>query len=259
MRNLPRHPPRLLQPSCRARGGPGPVLFLVSRYDSRDLPKTLNAQGYPVYSGPYWWFAEPKFILPLYLTLVVSALAVARFAMGGAWLALAGGLVAGYLVWTLFEYILHRWMLHNRATRFMKKVFWEMLHKEHHLLRTMEDMDHHGIHPLISMPIVLGVVALSALGGAVGLAMGAGWALGYFAYEGLHWVFHGKPGKGLLRLRHINWLKDMHEVHHLVDARRNYGFVTMFWDRVFGTYQKLPATRVSRVEDAQHVPGIADS
>ena len=198
--------------------------------------------------------------MPLYATVVGGALVVASLLEGATPLRVAGGFGAGYLCWTLFEYIFHRWMLHNRATRFMKRIFWEALHKEHHLLRTMEDDDHHGIHPVISMPVVLPVLALSALGGSFGLAMGAGWALGYLAYEATHWVFHGfEPGTGLLRVPYVKWLQDMHEVHHLVDARRNYGFVTMFWDRVFQTFIPLPETRVRKVKDAvKEVPGVAD-
>ncbi len=203
------------------------------------MGKSLNSESCPVYSGAWWWLARPHFILPLYILVVGAVLAFAMQRDGASWPQTVGGVAAGYAVWTLFEYIMHRWMLHNRSTPFTKKVFWEALHKEHHLLRAMEDIDHHGIHPGVSLPFVLLVIEVVALlsTSAFALAAGAGWALGYFAYEALHWVFHaGTPGRGLHRIPLIRYLHECHEAHHLKDARRNYGFVTMLWDRCFKTY-----------------------
>jgi sterol desaturase/sphingolipid hydroxylase (fatty acid hydroxylase superfamily) len=202
--------------------------------------KTVDSEGYLTYSGLFWRFALPQFIVPLYGLLTAGALVIAAARADATLLSVGSGFAGGVLFWTFFEYVLHRWMLHNRSTPFWKKYFWEALHKEHHLLHTMQDKDHHGIHPRISLPINLAVLLVFGFGPAWLLAFAAGWVFGYLAYEGLHWVFHGfERGRGPLRIKHLQWLCDMHEVHHLVDARRNYGFVTMLWDRVFRTFKAL--------------------
>lgn len=80
-----------------------------------------------------------------------------------------------------------------------------------------------------------------------GLAMSAGWVLGYCLYEALHWLFHsGDPERGLGRFWPVHTVRDAHLVHHLHRANKNYGFSTMFWDKVFGTYLPLDQIQIRR-------------
>ena len=110
----------------------------------------------------------------------------------------------------------------------------------------MKDPDHHGIHLGISLPIVamlVGLVALSTKSGW-GLAILAGWILAYCVYEALHWLFHcGDPERGLGKLPPVKQLWEVHTVHHLHRANMDYGFITTFWDKCFGTYLPLEQTR----------------
>jgi sterol desaturase/sphingolipid hydroxylase (fatty acid hydroxylase superfamily) len=73
----------------------------------------------------------------------------------------------------------------------------------------------------------------------------AGWLLGYALYEALHWLFHSGVS-GLRRMRPIRRLWEAHTVHHLQQLSANYGFITVFWDRRFGTYQPLEVARLER-------------
>lgn len=210
------------------------------------MGKYVDERGFCVYSGFWWKLALPEVIIPVHLlvVMVISAWAVSR--PGTGWTAIAVGLPLGFLAWTLFEYFLHRWLLHHTRHRLLRKIFWNGFHREHHMYPEMKDPDPHGIHLAISLSIVavlVGTVALTTESGW-GLAVLAGWILTYSLYEALHWLFHtGDPERGLGKLSPIKELWEAHTVHHLFRANKNYGFITMFWDKCFGTYIPLDQMR----------------
>ncbi len=124
------------------------------------------------------------------------------------------------------------------------------------MYRDMKDPDHHGIHLAISLPIVLLIVASVGLvtESGWGLATAAGWVLGCWAYEALHWVFHSEdPKRGLGKFPPVHRLWAAHTVHHLYRADKNYGFITLLWDKRFGTYLPLERARASRTKAAGKV------
>jgi len=195
--------------------------------------------GFIIYNGFWWKLALPQVILIAHLSVValVSYWSAVRSTL--AWKVVPAGIILGWFVWTLFEYIFHRWLLHHMKYRLLRKIFWQGLHREHHMYRQMQDPDHHGIHVAISLPVILSVVAVVAVSsdGGFELAIAAGWVLGYCSYEALHWLFHsGEPVAATGGVSLFRSLLDAHTVHHLRRADTNYGFVTMFWDRRFGTF-----------------------
>lgn len=203
---------------------------------------TDRADGMPVYSGLWWKLALPQSILLTQSSLViVMVILAASRSTPGAYVGpseVLAGVIAGWVLWTFFEYCFHRWLLHHMRTRPLRILFWNLLHREHHLYRRMRDPDHHGVHLAITLPITsllcFGVLKESRQAAAPAIL--AGWLLGYCVYEALHWLFHAnRPNRALLSVRVVARLRDAHEIHHLVNASRHYGFVSMFWDRVFGT------------------------
>lgn len=216
--------------------------------------KHTREDGFIIYNGFWWKLALPQVILIANLGVValVSYWAAIRSTL--AWRVVPAGIILGWFVWTLFEYIFHRWLLHHTQYRLLRKIFWQGLHREHHMYRQMQDPDHHGIHIASSLPVILGVVAAVAVSadGGFELAIAAGWVLGYCSYEALHWLFHSgesATGSGWMSLFGSLW--DAHTVHHLRRADTNYGFVTMFWDRRFGTFWAEPETIQTLVNVAQ--------
>jgi len=156
-----------------------------------------------------------------------------------------GGLL-GVCLWTLFEYVFHRWLLYHKRFRLLRKLFWNGMHREHHMYLHMKDPDHHGVHVAISLPIA--PLLVSGVGIATtsgwGLAIVAGWLLGYCLYEVLHWLFHsGHLERGLGKFPPIRRLWAAHIVHHLHCADKNYGFITLFWDKRFHTYLPLDTSQ----------------
>jgi dihydroceramide fatty acyl 2-hydroxylase len=134
-------------------------------------------------------------------------------------------LAAGLTVWTLLEYLLHRFMLHGVEP-------FRRWHLQHHL------------HPdvpmrtpiLFSLTLVLALAILPALLSAdMGFAapFSCGLILGHLLQEVVHHRLH----KSLLPSG--NWIKARwrhHDFHHHHDEHSNYGTLTGFWDGIFITH-----------------------
>jgi sterol desaturase/sphingolipid hydroxylase (fatty acid hydroxylase superfamily) len=164
--------------------------------------------------------------------MVTDAFAATAFAcLGAVWY--AGPLyaaplliVAGFLGWTFFEYVLHRWLLHG---------IFNAPRREH--------ARHHG-HPRapISTPVLtvtLGAIALWALatlvlsrGGAALLVFGTYAGYNYFAL--VHHLQHHYPSV-LARSPWFGHQLRMHELHHR-HPELLFGISSSLWDRVFGTF-----------------------
>ncbi len=216
--------------------------------------KYLSDDGTVVYSGFWWKLALPGVILTINLGVVAGTYAWATSRPGSGWSVIPLGVLFGLLVWTLFEYVLHRWLLHHTRHPLLRKIFWSGFHREHHMYLQMKDPDHHGIHIAITFPIIL--LLLGAVGFATdsgwGLAILAGYLLGYCAYEALHWLFHsGVSERGLGKFPPLHRLWAAHTVHHLHRADTNYGFITLFWDKRFHTYLPTDKARARRGQGAR--------
>jgi sterol desaturase/sphingolipid hydroxylase (fatty acid hydroxylase superfamily) len=138
------------------------------------------------------------------------------------------GVAAGWVSWTLTEYVLHRWAMHGSYRR--QPVAQE--HLRHHREPLATDPVLRG---LTYLPAALGGAALGAAlrrisGAATGHGAAAGFMAGYAAYEQLHWRSHHRPPA----TAYERWLRQRHIAHH-ARARRNYGVTTSIWDRAFGT------------------------
>lgn len=143
----------------------------------------------------------------------------------------------GVLTWTLLEYLIHRWMGHDR--RFRKSPFG-VEHVRHHI-------EGNYFAPTWKKLIVAAVVSLILIGPSIlvaGVAAGTAYVAGLIAfygmYEWLHRREHTHAGVG----PYGRWARRHHFHHHFVDGRRNHGVTTPIWDLVFGTYEKPTIIRV---------------
>jgi sterol desaturase/sphingolipid hydroxylase (fatty acid hydroxylase superfamily) len=135
------------------------------------------------------------------------------------------------LSWGLFEYGLHRWILHGPFPAIRRA------HEQHHLEPAA----------LISTPLFLiaGIALLSwrLLGLIVssGLAalLVAGVYAGYNAFALLHHWQHHNHRRAAAHTRPRR-LQRFHQFHHHHQAV-NFGITTTFWDRAFGTFKPIGA------------------
>lgn len=142
-----------------------------------------------------------------------------------------GLFAAGYLVWTLFEYWLHRLVFHFEPDRGLGARLHWIIHGVHH--------DHPNdpmrlvMPPAVSVPIAAGVLALAWLivGGRHAPGVVAGFYAGYLVYDMLHyWLHHFVPSSRLGRM-----LRERHMRHHFQDDTRGFGISAPYWDDVFRT------------------------
>jgi sterol desaturase/sphingolipid hydroxylase (fatty acid hydroxylase superfamily) len=147
----------------------------------------------------------------------------------------------GYLMWTLFEYWLHRLVFHFEPEAGIGARLHWIIHGIHH--------DHPNdpmrlvMPPAVSVP--LGVIIIGALylvfGARYAPAIGAGFVAGYLAYDMTHYYLHHFTPRGPLG----RTLRELHMRHHFQDDTRGFGISAPYWDAVFRT---LPR-RASRLAD----------
>jgi sterol desaturase/sphingolipid hydroxylase (fatty acid hydroxylase superfamily) len=139
--------------------------------------------------------------------------------------------VLGALAWSLLEYLIHRWMGHDR--RFRKSPFG-VEHVRHHI----EGNYFAPTWKKVSfVALVAGVLLLIASAPFV-----AGLLTAYTAYEVLHRREHTHAGIG----PYGRWARRHHFHHHFVDGRTNHGVTSPIWDVVFRTYDPPSRIRVPR-------------
>ncbi len=150
-------------------------------------------------------------------------------------------IAAASLVYPLFWYLIHRYVLHSR---WMFKVpalasTWKRIHYDHHQDPNHLEVLFGALHTTLPT-IALGVFPL---GYAIGSFWSAGFGAGFIAlatgllttcfYEYVHCIQHlaYKPKSPLLAE-----MKRRHMAHHFHDENGNYGITTFLWDKVFRTY-----------------------
>lgn len=168
------------------------------------------------------WTYHADFVLTplLILALMLKGTLPATIAGAGAWLGCAA---VGFAAWTLFEYVVHRFIYHHAP-------YFRDVHEAHH-------GDPQG---LIGAPPVLGPVMVFSLfylpilpiGPSAAEAVASGALAGYFAYMLLHHAAHHwrtTPGTWL------HYARRHHAQHHHASDACNFGITTSFWDHAFGT------------------------
>ena len=156
-------------------------------------------------------------------------------------LLLAAGFVAGFLLWGLAEYLLHRFAMHELKG----KGLMSREHLEHHVHASWSFSVMH----LLSWAgmLLVGFLAWFPLGWITvslgfGLSVAVGWSIGYFFYEYQHAASHLKAPRGA----YGTWLRRHHFHHHFGHPMANHGVTSPVWDIVFGTRQRPERVRVPR-------------
>jgi sterol desaturase/sphingolipid hydroxylase (fatty acid hydroxylase superfamily) len=141
-------------------------------------------------------------------------------------------MAGGILVWTLIEYLLHRFLLHYRPPAPALLAVVEKLHLGHH--REPRDEAKITVPVYGSLPIAGGLLGLFRLmTGSWELAalLMTGSIVGYLYYEAVHFWIH----RGARRGRWLKQRRAQHFFHHFTDQNRCFGVTTPLWDQVFGT------------------------
>jgi 4-hydroxysphinganine ceramide fatty acyl 2-hydroxylase len=164
----------------------------------------------------------PVILVMLYLSIAVHHISA---------LNIVGLFIGGIAVWTLAEYLLHRFVFHfNAKSEFGKKIHF-IFHGVHHDYPS--DSKRLVMPPSVSIPLAVLFFFIFRLifGESLMLPFFAGFILGYLIYDISHYAIH-----------HFNmhskfWLaiKNHHMLHHYQDEYKGYGVSSPFWDYVFRT------------------------
>lgn len=176
---------------------------------------------------------HPATPLILYLPFIVYQLYVALAQKNLPVLAVTGLFLAGVLIWTLLEYIIHRYIFHYEPRSRWGRRLHFMVHGVHH--DYPQDATRLVMPPSVSIPLaVLFYFAFSLVLGRFGPAVSAGFAFGYVCYDSIHYATHHFAMSGGVG----RWLKQYHLRHHYRDDHTGYGVSSPLWDYVFGTTRK---------------------
>jgi sterol desaturase/sphingolipid hydroxylase (fatty acid hydroxylase superfamily) len=141
-----------------------------------------------------------------------------------------GSFVAGMFIWTLAEYVLHRFIFHYHPTSEIGKKIHFLTHGIHH--------DYPNDSKRLVMPPVLAIILaipfhllyVNTLG-MYYYTFFSGFLVGYLMYDMTHYALH-----------HLNWdnpyfrrLREHHMIHHYSDPEHGFGVSSKLWDYVFHT------------------------
>lgn len=147
----------------------------------------------------------------------------------------------GAMLWTLAEYVLHRFAMHELNG----KGIMSREHLEHHVHSSWSFSITHLMSWAGMLLVGFGVwmpLAWWLVSPASGVSLALGWAAGYSFYEYQHAMAHLRAPSG----RYGTWLRRHHFHHHFGHPRANHGVTTNVWDRIFGTCEVPERVRVPR-------------
>jgi sterol desaturase/sphingolipid hydroxylase (fatty acid hydroxylase superfamily) len=173
--------------------------------------------------------ANPRIVAAVYI-----GLAALMFGLS-IWIGLRAAAIAelallGAAVWTLTEYVMHRFAFHFVPRSRLGVALAYLSHGVHHAYP--RDPDRLVMPLIVSAPIGVALFAVGSLMfGRFAWPFLGGFALGYLSYDLIHYHIHQHdPARGVFK-----WLRRYHFQHHFAAPDRQFGVSTPMWDYVFRT------------------------
>lgn len=178
--------------------------------------------------------------LGLFWTAGAITLWYSIFRLGISWYTSLAFFLCGGLLFTLVEYLMHRYLYHIPADTEKRRRFQYVIHGVHH--DHPKDKSRLALPPVLSLVLATLFIALfRALLGLEGYAFGGGFLFGYSTYLAAHYAIHMyKPPKNILG---VIWKH--HNLHHYVGDDGAFGVSSPLWDYVFGTMPPDPKRRAA--------------
>ena len=143
---------------------------------------------------------------------------------------LVGLYAVAFLLWTLAEYTLHRFVFHFHPSSATGKRIMFLIHGVHH--DYPNDSKRLVMPPMLSIIISVPFIALFYYTmNPYHYIFFAGFASGYLVYDMMHYALHHA---------NVNWpffkrLKEHHMLHHYQEPDLGFGVSNTLWDSIFGT------------------------
>lgn len=176
--------------------------------------------------------SKVHFAVPLFIFIPAIAIFIYR-AFGiyhVSFLYFLGYFALGIFIWTLTEYVLHRFIFHFHPSSSWGKRIHFIFHGVHH--DYPRDKKRLVMPPSVSIPLALLFYYIFYLilpnGGALS-SFFAAFLAGYLAYDMMHYAMHHHNFKSPLMKR----IKQHHMLHHYQDEHKGFGVSSALWDKIF--------------------------
>ena len=175
---------------------------------------------------------HPIVIYSMYLPVIVFMLYY-----GAAYKGVGAGteallFIGGALVWSLFEYLMHRHLFHMIVESPWAVRFVYTMHGVHH--EFPRDKERLFMPPVPSLLIASILFSLFYLAmGVYALAFFPGFLFGYLMYGSMHYAIHAFAPPRFLKALWRN-----HHLHHYKAPDKGFGVSSVLWDVIFGTVPK---------------------
>ena len=180
----------------------------------------------------------PQAIVIIWLPVILWFLArsIREFSNQPSFLSLPLAILIGLLLWTLTEYILHRFVFHYHPTHPSLKRLVFLFHGIHHA--QPQSKTRLVMPPIVSIPMAFIFYTLFAwvFGTIIGWPhwvdpLFVGFGIGYLLYDLIHYATHHYP----IRSGFLKTIKRHHMQHHYKSPDKRFGVSSPFWDVIFAT------------------------
>ncbi|QHT67890.1 fatty acid hydroxylase [Rhodocytophaga rosea] len=141
--------------------------------------------------------------------------------------------ISGLLIFSLVEYIVHRYVFHMDTDTDLKEKIQYNFHGVHH--EYPKDKGRLAMPPIVSVILAISLLYVFHLViGEYTFAFLPGFVMGYASYLFVHFAVHAyQPPKNFFKVLWVN-----HGIHHYKDHNKAFGVSTPLWDFIFGTLPK---------------------
>jgi sterol desaturase/sphingolipid hydroxylase (fatty acid hydroxylase superfamily) len=151
-------------------------------------------------------------------------------------------IIVGLLTWGIYEYAVHRWVLHRKPSAEGFNLPGNLTHLRHHA--NPHSLQRLNVQLSESVPVcvVYCLLAWIITGGWQAMThLFTGLIAGYFFYEYLDFQAH----HGTSRMRFASYFRKYHLQHHHYDATVRFGVTSPLFDYLFGTFhlEKRPPSQ----------------
>ncbi len=167
----------------------------------------------------------------IFLPVIVYSSYISFAKHGVSTLKFLGLFVLGFFIWSITEYLFHRFVFHHYPkSRIGRKIHF-IMHGVHHAYPN--DSMRLVMPPILSIPLAAGFYVIWLLiFQSLSAGIFAGFITGYLAYDMMHYATH--HAKFLKADWFVN-IKNHHMKHHYQDPDHGFGVTSNFWDKIFKT------------------------
>jgi len=181
---------------------------------------------------------SPLVVLAVWVPVVAYFLLRAVLITTGNWVYIPVSFLAGLFLWTLSEYLLHRFLFHfhpvDPSPR-VKRIFF-LIHGVHHY--QPRSKTRLVMPPMLSIPLAAlfyglfyWLIAVMFHRSYIVAPLFAGFIFGYICYDMLHYSIHHFSLKG----KFFRMIRKHHMAHHFKTPDLLFGVSSPLWDHIFST------------------------